>query len=404
MDQEQIVARFHDLQRYIGWTETDLENVHEIAPLVKPHVPRIVEDFYEEIHRHEITRRVFTGGVEQAHRVARTLARWLEELVSGTYGAEYVERRWNVGLRHVQIGIGQEYTTVALGRIRIDLVRALVAKASPARLSALLITLNRLVDLDLAIMGDAYQYEHVQRLKRGQRLASIGQMTAGIAHELRNPLNVIRTSVFYLQNARDPAPGKLTEHLERIGRQAIVAGDVITGLSDFAKLELPASDLVPVPQLVADVLAARDLPPGTAVELEGVDSCPPVRGDARQLAIVLGNLVGNAAEAMPGGGRLVVRAVAREGRVELTVTDSGPGIDHDFLYRVFEPFYTTKTRGMGLGLAMCRAIVENHGGEIRAERHSGSGARLTILLPGVGAEWQDQSPDDPSQTAPSPES
>jgi signal transduction histidine kinase len=395
MDDEQILARYHDLQRYIGWTEADLDNVHEIAPLVKPHVPRLVDSFYDEIERHEATRRVFTGGANQIARLRQALVEWLDELVSGIYDSAYVVRRWKVGLRHVQIGLGQEYTTVALGRIRGDLVRAIVTDAPRARLPDWLATLDRLLDLDLALMGDAYQYEHVQRLKRGQRLAAIGQMAAGIAHELRNPLNVIRTSVFYLQNARDLAPAKLTEHLERIGRQAIVAGEVITGLSDFAKLELPASDSVPVPQLVAGVLAARDLPAGTTVELVGVDSCPPVRGDARQLAIVLGNLVGNAAEAMPHGGRLVVQAVAREGRVELTVSDSGPGIDHDFLYRIFEPFYTTKTRGMGLGLAMCRAIVENHGGEIRAERHGGPGARLTVSLPGV-AEWHNRSPGDPS--------
>jgi signal transduction histidine kinase len=270
--------------------------------------------------------------------------------------------------------------------MRSELVRAIAADAPASRFPDLLATLNRLLDIDLALMGDAYQYEHVQRLKRGQRLASIGQMAAGIAHELRNPLNVIRTSVFYLQNARDLAPAKLTEHLERIGRQAIVAGEVITGLSDFAKLELPVSDAVSVARLVADVLAARELPPDMTVELEGVESCPPVRGDARQLAIVLGNLVGNAVEAMAGGGRLVVQAVAREARVELTVADNGPGIDDEFLHRVFEPFYTTKTRGMGLGLAMCRAIVENHGGAIRAERHDGAGARLTISLPGVTAE------------------
>jgi signal transduction histidine kinase len=385
MDSAHILARYHDLQRYIGWTDADRAHVRELAPLVKPHVPRLVADFYTEIERHEATLRVFTGGVAQVERLRQSLAAWIEELVSGVYDEAYVVRRWKVGLRHVQIGLGQEYTTVALGRIRGDLVRAVMAAAPPERLADLLATLNRLLDLDLALMGDAYQYEHIQRLKRGQRLASIGQMAAGIAHELRNPLNVIRTSVFYLQNARDLAPVKLTEHLERIGRQAIVAGEVITGLSDFAKLELPSSDSVAVAQLVADVLAARELPANVTVALEGIETCPPVRGDFRQLAIVLGNLVGNAVEAMPDGGRLVVEATSREGRVALTVADSGPGIDHDFIHRVFEPFYTTKTRGMGLGLAMCRAIVDNHGGEIRAERHDGSGARLTILLPGVTA-------------------
>jgi signal transduction histidine kinase len=396
MDKGPLFDRFCDLQRYIGWTDADLSNVHTIAPWVRAHVPKLVTDFYAEIERHEVTRRVFAANVADDTRLHETLAHWLEDIVSGTYDADFVLRRWKVGLRHAQIGLDPHYMSVALGRIRNELTQVVAASAEREQLTDVLGTLNRLLDLDMAVIEDAYQYQHRERLARGERLVAIGQMAAGIAHELRNPLNVVRTSVFYLKNAHEPAPAKVAEHLDRIQRQVAIAEEVITGLSDFAKLPLPVYAMVPVAKLITDVLGFRELPAGITVEMEGVDDCPPVRGDSRQLAIVLGNLIGNAAEAMPSGGRIIFQAMPREGRVDLTVIDSGPGIDPDMVHRIFEPFFTTKTRGIGLGLAMCRAIVENHGGEIRVARHAGPGARLTVSLPG-GQAWPDRIVRDMSQ-------
>src|SRR5438093_8079356 len=100
-------------------------------------------------------------------------------------------------------------------------------------------SLNTLLDLDLAIIEDAYQAEYTARQQRTERLAAIGQVAGGIAHELRNPLNVVKTSVYYLLNARNPTPAKTAEHLQRIERHVVVADGVITALSNFARLPLP---------------------------------------------------------------------------------------------------------------------------------------------------------------------
>jgi two-component system NtrC family sensor kinase len=383
MDVARLWSRYETLRTYIGWSETDLARVASIAAVVRPHMAAIVADFYAEIERHDETRRVFTGGMPQVERLKETLAAWLEQLFAGTYDAAYVARRWQVGLRHVEIGLEEPWTNVALGRIRNRIIAILAAELAerPDEFAAAVATVNRLLDLDLAIIESAYQHEYVQRLKRGQRLVAIGQMAAGIAHELRNPLNVVRTSAFYLRNARQLTPEKQAEHLERIERQTGLAEQVIMALSDFAKLPLPETEPVPVRRLVDDVLAQREIPPGIAVELVGLDDCPAMVGDARQLAIVLGNLVGNAVDVLPEGGRIRIAAGGTEGRVQLEVTDDGPGIDPGLVHRVFEPFYSTKVRGMGLGLAMCRAIVDNHGGEIRVSSAAGSGARFTVVLP-----------------------
>ncbi len=131
--------------------------------------------------------------------------------------------------------------------------------------------LNKLLDLDLAIIEDAYQAEYMARLQRSERLATLGQVAGGVAHELRNPLNVVKTSVYYLLNARNPTPEKQAEHLRRIERNVELADNVITALSNFAK--------VPVPDLAADrdradrARGARDQPAGRRDRGRGRVSC-----------------------------------------------------------------------------------------------------------------------------------
>ena len=213
-------------------------------------------------------------------RLQGTLCDWLRQLFSGEYDAAYVLRRWKVGLRHVEIGLDQQYTNVALARIRSGLVTTLAGHWTEAasELVLALNSLNRLLDLDLAIIEDAYQYEYLLRQKRSERLVAIGQMASGIAHELRNPLNVVRTSVFYLQHARRPTPEKQTEHLERIQRQVGVADSVITALSDFAKLPLPHVGPVAPRQLIDETLANTHIPENISVSLAGSTNPLPFAG------------------------------------------------------------------------------------------------------------------------------
>ena len=387
MDQQQLFERYQDLQKYVGWTEADAHRIQAVATLIEPHIPALIDDFYAEIKRHPPASKVITGGDIQVERLKGTLRAWLARLFTGIYDSNYVLARWQVGLRHVEIGLDQVYTNVALSRIRNDLVDVLCNswQRPQPELALTIKSLNRLLDLDLAIIEDAYQYEFLQRQKRIERLVVLGQMASGIAHELRNPLNVVRTSIFFLKTAKNASAEKKDEHLERIGRQVAVANDVITALSDFAKLPLPKTEPVLVKDLLSDVLAGVQLPKSISTSLAWDDQMPAIVGDRRQLAIVFGNLIRNAVEAMPEGGSLHLRTVPDGTCLCVEIRDTGNGISPQDIRRIFEPFFSTKARGIGLGLAITKAIVENHRGQLLVTSEPGEGTCFTVRLEGSAA-------------------
>jgi signal transduction histidine kinase len=382
MTPDEQFGRYQDLQRYVGWTDADARNVRSVADLLGAHLPGLVDDFYDEIERHPDARKVITGGATQIGRLKGTLLAWLRELLAGPYDQTYVARRWRVGWRHVEIGLDQVYTNVALSRLRRGLLRVL-AEHWPGDLRELLPvrqSLNTLLDLDLAIIEDAYQAEYLARRQRAERLAAIGQVGGGVAHELRNPLNVIKTSVYYLLNARNPTEEKKADHLRRIERHVTLADGVITALSNFARMPLPDLKPVAVRKLVEEAVELNPLPAEVHLNGDWPVDLPLVLADADQLRIVFANLVRNAREAMPQGGTLTLAGRVDGGRVEVTVADTGVGISTEHLNRIMEPLYTTKARGLGLGLALARAILEKNRGSLHAASEPGKGTTFTVRL------------------------
>jgi signal transduction histidine kinase len=382
MEKEQLFDRYREFQSYVGWTESDAARIVAASPLLEPHLPAFVEDFYEEIDRHPDARKVITGGQSQVDRLKGTLVQWLRELLSGVYDAEYVARRWRVGWRHVEIGLDQVYTNVALSRLRSGLIGTLQAEwhGDSVALNETICALNKLLDLDLAIIEDAYQAEYAGRLQRNERLATLGQVAGGVAHEVRNPLNVVKTSVYYLSNARNPTPEKKAEHLRRIERNIELADNVISALSSFARMPVPDLQPIPVDSLVRDALEINPPRDGVEVAVADLTGLPDALGDSDQLRIALGNLIRNAYDAMPEGGRLTVEARASEDAVEVLVTDTGVGIEAGDMARIMEPLYSTKARGLGLGLAIARSILEKNQGSLRVVSQPGRGSTFTVRL------------------------
>lgn len=383
MNNQQHVQRYRELQGYVGWTDEDAVRVASVGAALDPNLPALVDDFYAEIARHPEAQKVITGGDAQVARLKTTLVAWLRELLSGRYDADYVARRWRVGYRHVEIGLNQVYTNAALSRLRRGLNAALATclAVDPARLNAVRQSLMTLIDLDLAIIEDAYQAEYTARQQRIERLATIGQVAGGVAHELRNPLNVVKTSVYYLLNAKQANPEKIKDHLQRIGRQVEVADDVISALSDFAKLPMPEQRPTDVAGCLDAVLQAESLPDNIAVTVSCPATLPRVLVDEKQVRIALGNLVRNARDAMPDGGRLDITASGADGYVEIAVSDTGVGIPAENLRQIMEPFFSTKARGIGLGLALTRAILDKNSGALRVTSELGRGSTFVVRLP-----------------------
>lgn len=379
----ELFQRYQELQRYVGWTADDAERVRSAGALVAAELPAVVDDFYEEIERHPAARKVIVGGQEQILRLKGTLIRWLEDLFSGNYDEAYVTRRWRVGYRHVEIGLDQVYTNAALSRIRRSLMHVLERnwRADAQQLLRVRESINTLLDLDLAMIEDAYQHEYGARLQRQERLAAIGQVAGGVAHELRNPLNVIKTSVYYLLNARAPTSEKTSAHLKRIERHVALSDGVITALSNFARLPTPQQVRCPAQALVREALEMCTPPPGVEINIDCAEDLPPMFVDGDQIRIVIANLIRNACDAMPAGGRLDIQARGADDSIELAVRDTGAGIAAENLAHIMEPLYSTKARGLGLGLAIARAILDKNKGSLHVTSVPDTGSTFVIKLP-----------------------
>jgi signal transduction histidine kinase len=386
VEPDTLLANYQELRRYVGCTDADVERVRAVAHFVEPHLPALIDDFYAEVDRHPDARKVITGGAEQVERLKGTLRAWVNDLFTGEYDVDYVVRRWKAGWRHVEIGLSQVYTNVALSRLRDGLHHALRSGwvGDEAELFRTIRSLNKLLDLDLAVIEDAYQTEHLKRQQQTERLAAIGQVAGGIAHELRNPLNVVKTSVYYLLNVRNASKEKIAEHLHRVERQVGVADGVITALSDFAKLPLPQLQPFPLDTCLREVLEVNPLPGNVEVALDCPSDLPLVLGDQRQLAIVFGNLIRNARDAMPEGGRLSIAAMVEDGEVSVAITDTGVGIEAELLEHIAEPLFSTKARGIGLGLAITHAILDKHGAALQVNSQPGQGSTFSVTFAAAG--------------------
>jgi signal transduction histidine kinase len=382
MNPEELFRRYQELQRYVSWTDEDALRVQSMAGALDGYLPALIDDFYDEIERHPDARKVITGGQQQIMRLKGTLLQWLRELLRGPYDAHYVARRWKVGWRHVEIGLNQVYTNVALSRLRRGLLLALeeTLAAEWDRSLAVRRSLNVLLDLDLAIIEDAYQAEYLARQQRTERLAAIGQVAGGVAHELRNPLNVVKTSVYFLLNARNPSPEKKAEHLQRIERHVVLADNVITALSNFAKQPVPNLRLFAIKKCIEEALESIELPGKIELVVDGLDALPPALADVDQVRIVFCNLIRNARDAMGEGGRLTITGRVKDDRVALAFSDTGVGISPENLSRIMEPLYTTKARGLGLGLAIARAILDKNKSSLQVVSEPGRGSTFTVLL------------------------
>jgi two-component system, NtrC family, sensor kinase len=247
-----------------------------------------------------------------------------------------------------------------------------------------------IVALEVSMLVERREAEQLQskleeQLRHADRLATIGQLAAGVAHEINEPLaNVLG----FAQLARKaPAiPEQVAADLDKIVTNCLHAREVIQKLLTFAHQMPPSMASLDLNQIVNDGLYFLESRCAKAdIELLRVldSELPVIRADATQLHQVLINLVVNAIQAMPSGGKLTIRTTRQREHVQLTVSDTGVGMSDDVQKNIFTPFFTTKDvdEGTGLGLAVVHGIVTAHGGSIRVQSKLGHGATFDVELP-----------------------
>jgi PAS domain S-box-containing protein len=522
-----IHARYHDLQRYVAWTDADRERIVGAVAIVAPHFAALIEDFYQEIQRHPAASSVITGGQSQVDRLKQTLLNWLRELFAGTYDEPYVARRWRVGLRHVELGLPQVYTVTALSRLRIGLIRVLRAHwtGDEATLALVLQSVNKLLDLDLAIIGDAYETEYVarqqaferrrlgdilqqeqelsagllahaqvavlildrqgqivrssaffqhlggwradevqdrdwfelclepedrprmrrellevatrdapaaagsvfcrdgnprhlhwsavplqdatgqpfailvighditglqeaqQRALQAERLAAIGQMATGLAHESRNALQRIGASAETLELELEGNPQALAL-VARIQQSQAHLHKLLDEVRNYAApvtLDCSTCRLSEVWREAWELLLAQRQPRQAELR-ERLDVRDlTIDADRFRLVQVFRNLLENSLAACADPVLIDIHCkpvlLGESPGLCVRVRDNGPGLNAEQRRRIFEPFYTTKPTGTGLGMAIAQRIVDAHGGTISLGPEGAAGTEIVINLP-----------------------
>jgi signal transduction histidine kinase len=242
------------------------------------------------------------------------------------------------------------------------------------------------VELKAAVEGlERAQEELVRR----ERLAILGQLAGGVGHELRNPLGVMTNALYYLNMVLQDAPTTVKEYLDILRTQIGLSEKIVGDLLDFARVKTPTREAISLEQLASEQLARVADVASVNVETHFPVGMPRAIADRVQIGQAVLNLLTNAVQAMTARaprsgqrGTLSLRGrVLDGGQVQLEVSDSGGGINANHIDKIFEPLFTTKARGIGLGLAVSRTLVRANNGDITVTSRSGEGATFFLTLP-----------------------
>jgi PAS domain S-box-containing protein len=221
-----------------------------------------------------------------------------------------------------------------------------------------------------------------EKIIRQEKLSVLGQMAGSIGHELRNPLAVISSAVYYLKMTQPDAGDKVKEYLNLIQKNVQISDKIIGDLLNFTRIKSVEREPVLVSRLLQETLVRFPAPESIQVTLDLPADLPKVYADPQHIVQILGNLILNGCQSMSEGGELVISSHAQDSvMLCITVQDAGSGISPENLKKLFEPLFTTKSNGIGLGLAVCRNLAEANGGRIEVESEMGKGSTFTIWLP-----------------------
>jgi PAS domain S-box-containing protein len=278
----------------------------------------------------------------------------------------------------------QEGNVVAALELAVDITKT---KRMQNELSKYSEKLEVLVEKRTALLKQAQE-----KLVKTERLAAIGELAGMVGHDLRNPLTGIKNSAYYLKKkGAQISEVQAKEMLNTIDRCVDYSNKIVSDLLDYSReirLDLQECSLR---KLLAEALDMMNMPEKVEI-LNDVPEELHLRVDSDKIKRVFINLVKNAIDAMPNGGKLTIAGKqVSDCSLELSFSDTGTGINEEIMPKLFSPLSTTKAQGMGFGLAICKRIIEAHGGKITVKTAKGKGTAFTIILPieskpGIGGE------------------
>ena len=413
-------AFIEEMKRYLGFTQDDIDLLHQLAPRLEKYIPEMSERFYSQIPHHPSAFRVFTTE-SQIDRLKQTLQTWARELFTGDYDQAYANARFQIGYRHVRIGLEQKFVISAMGIVRAFLNECLIQEFQDvidrARYT---VALNKALDLDLNLMCESYMHATTQGLssaseqleRANKELAEAShakdEFLAHISHELRTPLNSIMGFTKLILDGLCDTPEEEHQLLQdAFGSSQHLLG-LVNDMLDIGRIEadklrmhiesvnlrhLLDTTLPLVSMQASDKkLLLRD--ETSSIEL------PAIRADEARLRQVLLNILTNAVK-FTNSGTITLRAklpadiggaaVQHAGQwLRLEVEDTGMGVPPEKRELVFEKFFqvnpaqSKRLGGVGLGLAISRRLIGLMGGSIGMEAGRAGGTLVWLTLPLAG--------------------
>ena len=402
---------------FLLFTAEEETALKSLQPLMKRHVDELVDAFYRHLLSFAETRRLLSDEMITS-RLMDAQKRYLLSLVTGPYDAAYQEGRLQIGKVHERIGLTPQWYLGAYA-LYLNLLRPLIIQEfgrQPAQLESVLTALTKVMFLDIQLAIEAYILKSseklefanhqlatltrelekgltekkkdlrqtLEQLRHTERLAELGTLASGMAHEIGTPMNVILGRAEYLM--RRTEDGQTKKGLETIVTQVERITKIMNQLLTFARRRPSARRPMDMGQTIQDcleVLRERMAKHHIQVKTEFEPSRGPIHADPDHMSQVFLNLFINAIQAMPEGGTLGIHLAVDGSQVRLEVSDSGCGISKEDLPKIFDPFFTTKEagKGTGLGLTVVHGIMQEHGGVIEVASELGQGTTFTLTLP-----------------------
>ena len=433
-----IRASLPERLAYLRFDQDDADLLYSLHPLVQQHADEIMRTLYEHLLAFDTTRDPLRDEA-MVTRLVEVQKRHLGEMFGGIYDERYAQRRAAVGREHERVGLEPSWylgayhlyqralfpivTThlIERGATQGEVNRALLAitkamtldidlaletyfgaysdelRAEKERLEVLTdqlqgsnTALNDLTERleDRVREGASELLDSEGKLRQAEKLATIGKMTSMMAHEIRNPLSSVLLNLELLEDEIDgygdadtgEARDLLGSVLTQIRR---VEGTIreYLAIARTPKVTLALSDVNHVVREQVDFMRPELGRAGIQISLDLADAAPSVNLDAEQFSNVTLNLLKNSMEAMPRGGALHVSTGALDASVTVRVRDTGDGMTPEQCEQVFQPLYTTKDKGLGMGLAYVQQVVRDHRGDISCASEPGHGTTFTIELP-----------------------